>query len=242
MDFWILEQKWTATIIFGLMLFNNPLFSLEILVDGWIPPFLDILFIVTFLFLILFFILVIVDGVRFEAEDRSYLFYLPKIFLIGLLWISTIGVFSWREYNTVIDPALSFESDMSITVFEYALPIALVAYVIWLAVSATCAFSVIEKVNFLKRRLLFFLSLSIFIMLVIALGILFNVFLYMNNASEFLAFHSLVNLYVFTLAIVYMPNTSVDRAGLQKFESDGEGGFKEGSQSVELDDSLSLTL
>eukprot|EP01129_Flabellula_baltica_P008653 TRINITY_DN3463_c0_g1_i1.p1 TRINITY_DN3463_c0_g1~~TRINITY_DN3463_c0_g1_i1.p1 ORF type:complete len:458 (-),score=79.90 TRINITY_DN3463_c0_g1_i1:26-1399(-) len=239
-DFWVLEQKWTAVILFGLLAFNNPLFPLQVLVQGWIPPFLDIFFMVSMLFLMLLFILVVTDGVRLSGSERGLMFYLPKFVLIGILWIFTIGVFSYREYNSLTDPASTIEGDLLLTIFTYGLPLSIVAYIIWLGASAMCACDKLEDAH-LKRRLLFFLGFSILVIIIIALGILFNAFLYQNNASEFLALHSLVNLYVYTLVVVYLPSTSVEKVGYTKDVGEEPQTFNSSLSSIELDESFSTS-
>jgi len=70
-----------------------------------------------------------------------------------------------------------------------------------------------SKKAFLKRRLRFFLIFSTIVILIIGFGILFEVYQRPENAAEFLAFHSLCNLYIYVLAIVYLPSKESQRSG-----------------------------
>jgi len=211
---WTLEQKWISVLLFGLLSFNNPFFPIEILVDGWFPPFLDIIFTVTFIFLILLFILVIVDGIKLEEREREFKkFYLTKLFLLGLLWISVVGVFSWQEYNELIDPTIAIDQTPVIIGFEVVMIILVLCYFFWLGYSICRACGLDSKKAFLKRRLRFFLFFSIIVILIIGFGVLFEVYQRPESAVEFLAFHSLCNLYIFVLAIVYLPSKESQRSG-----------------------------
>jgi hypothetical protein len=50
---------------------------------------------VTFVATLFFFWLVMFDGVRKDAVQRTLLkFYVPKVLLVGLFWLTTLVVFS----------------------------------------------------------------------------------------------------------------------------------------------------
>jgi len=70
-----------------------------------------------------------------------------------------------------------------------------------------------QQKSILKRRLRFFLFFSIIVILIIGFGVLFEVYQRPESAVEFLAFHSLCNLYIFVLAIVYLPSKESQRSG-----------------------------
>jgi len=211
---WTLEQKWIAVLLFGLLAFNNPFFPIEILVDSWFPPFLDIIFTVTFILFILLFILVIIDGIKLEEREREFKkFYLPKLFILGLLWIAIVGVFSWQEYNELIDPTIAIEQTTIIIGFEIVMLILVLCYFFWLLYAIFRACGLDSKKAFLKRRLRFFLFFSIIVIIIIGFGILFEVYQRPESAAEFLAFHSLCNLYIFVLAVVYLPSKESQNSG-----------------------------
>jgi len=216
---WSLEQKWTGVLLVALLLFNNPVFPIEILTRGWFPQFLDIIFTVTFIFVVLLFILVIIDGVKLEERERTFKsFYLTKLLLIGLLWISAISVLTWAEYNEILDPTVTVDNDSTIvTLLEVCVGIALLSYLFWITYSTCRAFSMDNKKAFLKRRIRFFLFFSLLVVLIIVLGILFDAYQHPNNAAEFLVFTSISNLYVYVLAIVYLPSKDQDVAYTRDF-------------------------
>jgi len=214
---WTLEQKWISVLLFGLLAFNNPFFPIEILVEGWFPPFLDIIFTVSFIFLILLFILVIVDGVKLEERERSFkTFYFPKILLLGVLWLAIVVAMSYGEYNELIDPAVTFTQSPVVITFEVIVIIIVLFYFFWLSYATCRACGLDSKKAFLKRRLRFFLFFSAIIIVIIGFGILFDYYQNPNNAAEFLSFHSLSNLYVYVLAIVYLPSKESQRSGYSR--------------------------
>jgi len=190
---------------------------LKILVEGWFPPFLDIVFTVSFIFLILLFILVIVDGVKLEERERSFkVFYLPKIVLLGFFWFAVVVAMSWAEYNELIDPTITIQQSPVVITFEIMVLIVLLLYFFWLSYATCRACGLDTKKAFLKRRLRFFLFFSASIIIIIGFGILFDYFQHPNNAAEFLSFHSLSNLYVYVLAIVYLPSKESQTQGYSR--------------------------
>jgi len=45
------------------------------------------------------------------VERRILTFYLPKVVLVGCLWISAITLASWQKFNTARDPTYSYMLD-----------------------------------------------------------------------------------------------------------------------------------
>jgi Wnt-binding factor required for Wnt secretion len=89
--------------------FIDPFFSLSFLIDSWFPGALDAVFQITFISALLLFWLCVYHGLR--QNDRRLIFYLPKILLVGSIWLSMIIVAVWQEIEEVNDPTFSYKLD-----------------------------------------------------------------------------------------------------------------------------------
>jgi hypothetical protein len=48
---------------------------------------------------------------RLQNKRRFATFYLPKIFLVGLVWLAAVTLSSWQEYNELRDPTYNYRLD-----------------------------------------------------------------------------------------------------------------------------------
>lgn len=228
---WTLEQKWVAALLFALMAYNNPFYPLEILVNNWFPIFLNRFLYGTFLVVLFLFWLVMFDGIRKEANERTFLrFYLPKFIIVGLFWIISVVLFTWEELHILSDPTYSSPAQLpGYIVIELILLAIMVFYVFWVVVAVfrTCGDQ--KALPYLGLRLKFFGSFTLVVLLIVVGGIIFGAIGRTNNAAEFLSFLALFNLYCFTLALVYLParttitaSSRSDRIGMVRLEEDDE--------------------
>jgi len=159
-----------------------------------------------------------IDGLRLEEYERGFIkFYLPKIILLGIFWILVMIIISWTEYNEEIDPFISTQNKVAV-VIELFILLVIVIYTFWLSYSVLQACNMDNKKAFLKRRLRFFLLFTILIVVILSIGFLFDVYVHPQNAAEFLSFHALCNLYVYTLAFVYLPSVEAQGMFQKNFE------------------------
>eukprot|EP01090_Pellita_catalonica_P001491 TRINITY_DN1123_c0_g1_i2.p1 TRINITY_DN1123_c0_g1~~TRINITY_DN1123_c0_g1_i2.p1 ORF type:complete len:479 (-),score=45.25 TRINITY_DN1123_c0_g1_i2:68-1504(-) len=206
---WSIEQKWVAILLGGLVLYNNPFFPSEILVKGWEPVFLDQIFVATFLFMLLFFWLVMFDGIRlYQPEQRGFWkFYSPKLGYVGVFWILALTLFAWQELHQLDDP--EYDSVYDITEFKIVLGlfvVFLVGYLFWLGYLAVRALGDRKTLPYLGVRLKFFGVFTLIVIFFVVVGILIGLIGPVhNNAAEFLSYLALLNLYVYVLAFVYLP-------------------------------------
>jgi len=231
---WSVEQKWTSILLFGTLAYNDPFCSLPILVSGWFPVFLDVALFASFLVLLLFFWLVMFDGIRQEDTKHSFVkFYLPKLIVLGLFWTSLIVGFTLYSIYELDDPSTVVELQGYIVFFQAAIFIVLLAYTFWLGYLVCRACGMMSSMPFLSVRLKFFGLFTLLIFVVTACGILFEVFTPIHvddndGAGAFMAFLSLLNLYVYTLAFVYLPSGGLtheeltQRIGVTTEEEDDE--------------------
>jgi hypothetical protein len=138
-------QKWIMILLIELIFFNEPLQALKSLLPFNLYPLLNSAVQATFISMILFFWLVITHSISetdiVSIDERR--FYLPKIVLVGSIWLSlllTLGYisvleasdasFSWSEdidSNSMFFQAVQVISIILITL--YASYFAIVAYV-----------------------------------------------------------------------------------------------------------------
>ncbi|VDH88974.1 Hypothetical predicted protein [Mytilus galloprovincialis] len=130
---WSIEQRWMSLLLPLLLLYNDPIFQLTFLVNrwmpgmfdavlchpifpltflvnSWVPGMFDALFQASFLCGLLLFWLCLYHGVR-QTDRRFVKFYIPKLFIVGLIWISAVTLSSWQEYNEIQDPTYYYRLD-----------------------------------------------------------------------------------------------------------------------------------
>eukprot|EP00058_Branchiostoma_floridae_P005118 XP_002590606.1 hypothetical protein BRAFLDRAFT_83753 [Branchiostoma floridae] len=107
---WSIEQKWMSILLPLLLLYNDPIFPLTFLVNSWVPGMFDAVFQASFLCALLLFWLCAYHGIR-QYERRFMTFYVPKVMIVGLLWISAVTLASWQEYNELQDPTYQYKVD-----------------------------------------------------------------------------------------------------------------------------------
>ncbi|KAG8258703.1 hypothetical protein J6590_025869 [Homalodisca vitripennis] len=109
---WSIEQRWMSVLLPLLILYNNPIFSLTFLMDSWVPGMLDAVFQASFLCALLLFWLCIYHGLR-QNERRLLTFYLPKLLIVGPVWLCAVTMATWQKYNEHLDPTYSYQLDTS---------------------------------------------------------------------------------------------------------------------------------
>lgn len=64
----------------------------------------------SFVSALLLFWLCVYHGLR-QNDRRFLIFYLPKILLVGAIWLSMVTVAVWQEYDEMEDPTFSYQLD-----------------------------------------------------------------------------------------------------------------------------------
>uniref|UniRef100_A0A3P9NAN9 Transmembrane protein 181 n=1 Tax=Poecilia reticulata TaxID=8081 RepID=A0A3P9NAN9_POERE len=219
---WGIEQKWMSILLPLLLLYNDPFFPLSFLVNSWFPGTLDAFFQALFLCALLLFWLCVYHGIRVQGERKFLTFYLPKLIIVGLLWLSAVTLGVWQTVNELQDPTYNYKLDIAnfqgMKVFFLIVVAFYILYLIFLIVRAC---SELKNMPYSDLRLKFLTALT-FVVLVISMVILYLRFgakalqdnfvaelstHYQNYIlSEFLSFYGLLNFYLYTLAFVYSPS------------------------------------
>ncbi|XP_054110560.1 transmembrane protein 181 isoform X9 [Callithrix jacchus] len=217
---WGIEQKWMSVLLPLLLLYNDPFFPLSFLVNSWLPGMLDDLFQSMFLCALLLFWLCVYHGIRVQGERKCLTFYLPKFFIVGLLWLASVTLGIWQTVNELHDPMYQYRVDtgnfQGMKVFFMVVAAMYVLYLLFLVVRAC---SELRHMPYVDLRLKFLTALT-FVVLVISIVILYLRFgaqvlqdnfvaelsTHYQNSAEFLSFYGLLNFYLYTLAFVYSPS------------------------------------
>jgi len=170
------------------------------------------------------------DGIRQEDTKRSFVkFYLPKIIILGLFWLSLIIALTLFSLSERDDPTSVVEIQSYITFFQIAMLCALVGYCFWLGYIVCRACYTIASMPFLGVRLKFFGIFTLIVFVITVAGILFGALSPIReNAATFVAFLALLNFYVYTLAFVYFPSGGMtqeelsQRIGVTRLEDDDD--------------------
>ncbi|XP_064629760.1 transmembrane protein 181-like isoform X2 [Lineus longissimus] len=216
---WSIEQKWMSALLPLLLLYNDPIFPLTFLVSSWVPGMFDAIFQATFLCSLLLFWLCIYHGVR-QNERHFVKFYLPKLVIVGLIWISAVTLSSWQVYNELQDPTYNYKLDtgnfLGFKIFFFVIGGIYLLYLIYLLIRAYGELRSMPyfdlRLKFTTALMLIVISISITItVLRFGRGILEDNFVsdlstHYQNSAEFLSFYGLLNFYLYAMAFVYSPS------------------------------------
>ncbi|KAG5205722.1 hypothetical protein JEQ12_018972 [Ovis aries] len=137
---WGIEQKWMSILLPLLLLYNDPFFPLSFLVNSWFPGMLDDLFQSVFLCALLLFWLCAYHGIRVQGERKCLTFYLPKFFIVGLLWLASVTLGIWQTVNELHDPMYQYRVDtgnfQGMKVFFMVVAAVYILYLLFLIVRA----------------------------------------------------------------------------------------------------------
>ncbi|VFV46951.1 kiaa1423 protein [Lynx pardinus] len=222
---WGMEQKWMSILLPLLLLYNDPFFPLSFLVNSWFPGMLDDLFQSVFLCALLLFWLCVYHGIRVQGERKCLTFYLPKFFIVGLLWLASVTLGIWQTVNELHDPMYQYRVDtgnfQGMKIFFMVVAAVYILYLLFLIVRAC---SELRHMPYVDLRLKFLTALT-FVVLVFSIVILYLRFgaqvlqdnfvaelsthyqnYILSRGAEFLSFYGLLNFYLYTLAFVYSPS------------------------------------
>ncbi|XP_065838196.1 transmembrane protein 181-like [Oscarella lobularis] len=216
---WTIEQKWMSLLLFLLCLYNGPLEPLKFLISSWVPGMLDGIFQATFLSGLLMFWLCTLHGIR-ESKRGIFTFYMIKIILMFFIWLSAVTLSSWQQYNELEDPGFNTSLDtknfIGFRIFFYIVVGIYALYLLYLIIRATVELRNMPYYSIRLKFLLFLMSIVLAVSVAVMVVRFGNAILepsYLTspkteyqNFAEFLAFYSLLNFSMFTMAFVYSPS------------------------------------
>ncbi|KAJ7391406.1 hypothetical protein OS493_018450 [Desmophyllum pertusum] len=142
---------------------NDPLFPLNFLVNSWVPSMFDSVFQASFLCALLLFWLCAFHGIR--QSERRLSFYLPKILIVGLLWVAAFTLSSWQQYNELQDPTYQYKIDighfMGLKVLFFTIGAIYLVYLVYLLFRA---YSELRAMPYFDVRLKFLTGLMLIVL------------------------------------------------------------------------------
>eukprot|EP00164_Ancoracysta_twista_P000262 GFYU01000369.1.p1 GENE.GFYU01000369.1~~GFYU01000369.1.p1 ORF type:complete len:483 (-),score=149.66 GFYU01000369.1:180-1628(-) len=211
---WLTENKWIVYLLILLTCYNNPLFGLHLIFNGYFLPVLSSLLFVTFIAGIFLFWLIMIDGIYKEnADQRSFMsFYFPKIVWAIVFWIGLAIYYSLTRLLEHDDPTFK-ASDLNH--FKYYMGSIFAWIVIWAFWFFHILFRCWEELAVLRTppaRFRFFSFITVQVIFIATAGIVFSqIGPHYNSSASFLAFLALFNLYCYVIAFVYLPADNVFR-------------------------------
>lgn len=201
-------------------MFSDPLFPLSFLMNSWLPGMLDGIFQATFLCALLMFWMCLYHGLR-QTERKFLRFYLPKIIVVGQIWLCAVILATWEKCNELRDPTYSHFIDTdnynNFKTFFFGSGISYCVYLLFLIVKA---YSELRNLRNFDTRLKFLTLLMLFVVTItvavtasrFGFGILEDNFVSKlsttyKSSAQFMCFYGLLNFYVYTMAYVYSPPT-----------------------------------
>eukprot|EP00698_Gefionella_okellyi_P005542 TRINITY_DN15050_c0_g1_i1.p1 TRINITY_DN15050_c0_g1~~TRINITY_DN15050_c0_g1_i1.p1 ORF type:complete len:493 (-),score=83.36 TRINITY_DN15050_c0_g1_i1:103-1581(-) len=260
---WILEQKWTLFLLLAVLCLDNPVYPLELVAIGWFFPFFNVVLMMTFICMLLMFVLIMLDGVvNPDGQSHRFVtFYLPKIILLGVLFALLVGLFTWQNIHEENDPVYSaLNSEGAFIFLLVAIAVILVIYILWIVYLTFRNISTAIKTHTVRRAFIFFGLTTLFTLVVLIVGILYGAIgATIYNGALIMTLYSLMNAYVWCQAFMYMPSKHAvpgepaAAAGVEHHHaeiaqhddggddgSDNEGGYKE--EVVVTPDAVTATL
>jgi len=222
---WTVEQKWTAVLLFGLVGYNNPLFPLFLLFEGWFPIFINQVLTTIFFAILLLYWLITFDGIRRESRNTPALrFYLPKFIYIGACWILVVTLLTWNQVHRIDDPTHSYTNDIGGYIFFAIGAAALILiYIGWVLYVLFRAFVESRGAAFLRARIRFYGGFTLAVMLLFIALIVISFASHPaveNNAAKFLTTIALANIYVWVLVALFLPvKDAIENQDVKKQQS-----------------------
>eukprot|EP00794_Sanderia_malayensis_P000509 gene509-1156_t len=180
---WTIEQKWMSILLPLLLLYNDPLFPINFLVHSWVPMAIDSVFQVSFMAALLMFWLCAFHGIR-QSERRFISFYLPKIFIVGLMWICGCVLLGWQQHNENRDPSYQYKIDighfLGLKIFFFIVG---GIYMLYLLVLLIKAYIELRSMPYFDVRVKFLTGLMVSVVAIslIAIGMRFGTAIVQDN-------------------------------------------------------------
>jgi len=204
------EQLLLTHVVFALVLFNDPLYLLEVGLGGVLLPIVATMGEVTYWTLLLLFWAVAVDRTRLEAEDKRFErapFYAEKLKVAGAFWTATVFLFCDNLRNARSNPVPGTGLPGFMVSFCQLVAVGCVAgYVLWIGGIVWALYDT-RELQALSQRFQFLLCVSGATCGVACFGaIICGYFGVMStNMGEYTGFYSLFNIYTLYLAFLYSP-------------------------------------
>ncbi|CAM9171126.1 unnamed protein product [Sphacelaria rigidula] len=246
-NFWSRQQARVGVLLLSLLFFNNVFFVAQIYSP--FPRFffsLYVVFMATFLAVMMFFWLELFGDLaagnmqgtdaaqEWERNRKKTLFeYLPKLIVVGLIWIVTIMLYIYVRVQQNGDPSYSTYDDLSTytSVKVVGLFLSLV-YFVWLGLLIFRSFGHIAQMN---TEYIFVMVITLVTIIGATVAVFTGALAPDQHGSKVFAyFYGMFNIYVLLLAFCYTPagtlygdintNENVEMIGEESHKDTPSGG------------------
>ena len=140
-------------------------------------------------------------------------FYLPKLVLVGILFVFVITTFTYVRLQEQEDPGYSLGIVQGLTSYQTLGIIVVLIMLVYIFVLIYYLMRVIEKhrMNLLPKRNAWRSKVIWFLITIMVIGTIVEIFLYVfssdwNSSAQFLSYFMFYSLYVWLFTILYWPS------------------------------------
>jgi len=220
---WHTEQRWVLFLLFSLILFNTPLYILEFYGESPLYKFFNTSSRVTFICILLLSLMIFTHSMYRSQSDRQFLsFYLPKFFIMGLIWLFLVIIYTYSSYQSLQDPSFTYRDISYMNYFSYCFFVLIGIYAFFLLYYIIRAGSVIMEVpTSYSRKMKIIWGFTMLIIIGVAIVIIgLSVMGYMTTSVIFLSFQFVFNYYTFLLAFLFCPSNSKIELSMDHIEKE----------------------
>ncbi|EGG21985.1 hypothetical protein DFA_01871 [Cavenderia fasciculata] len=205
---WTIEQQCVVILLVALFFYDNPFYLMTLLFSGIGAETIDGLFGYIFVSILFYFWFVLFDSIRKNGQEFTFKsFYLPKIIMVCVFFLINlvhISIYESTIKNNPLDSPYSKPSWAIFTLMASIMILIFLCYMVYLIAKGWMTTKTLPIVNIkLKLHLVF----SMMILVAFSLGVLFSWFDPKNVSSIiFFSYFTMLNLYTYVLAIIYLPH------------------------------------
>lgn len=208
MKYWHLEQKLTVPFMFLSVLHNNPLYIYQVYYPSQVLIVFETLMTNIFVAYFRFFVLVLFDSLRYKNRKTSSCFFVPKIIIVLLLFISSVT-------HGIYDDISAFKGNLigadNIEVIFRFTEIGLFALYLILAIVAIIRAGVKVDITERYKFNMYVASGGTALFLLAIVEIVFRAFdLFKNSSIHFVVNMSVENAFVLLMAYFHWPYEVLD--------------------------------
>eukprot|EP01069_Polyplicarium_translucidae_P007079 Polyplicarium_translucidae@DN3054_c0_g1_i1.p1 len=213
---WRTEQKWMMFLLTCLTGYNDPLFVLLFVKTTPVLTLVGILLRVTFTVALIIYWLVTLEGLTLSFHRRGNGFH--KFMFSMNLWLCLVAYEIFVTHKSLEDPFFAYTKDFSVFWPLHAwLLLNCVGYAAWLFWLLYLAGAELRHLHS-RKKLLYAMTIVVVIATLTMLGIGATLSL-PTTPVKFVAPFALINSYVVTAAVLYMPAQSGTPETFQRFSS-----------------------
>ncbi|KAI1292816.1 Transmembrane protein [Halotydeus destructor] len=153
---WSMEQKWIASLLPLLILYNNPFYPMIFLFGSSLPRLIEIIFQTTFYTCVMFFWVAFFHGIRQTNRSLSK-FYAPKLVLLVTFWFTVTYVTSWSRIEKLEKPTLdeeaAFAGNGTLRLSSMLFYVSFISYLVYLVLLILAAFTELLAMPYFDLRL-----------------------------------------------------------------------------------------